>query len=100
MLPPPTDESLRFPRGAADADGRSGYTVGAGHTLTALELESGRIMWQHDGIVRVLALRDSRLIVAALVDEAPHALRVGAWDRQHDGSTVMVGEHLELPAWV
>jgi hypothetical protein len=87
-----------FPHGVADEGGRVGFVLGRAGTITAIDLETGRVLWTTKDLARPLLVCGERLL--AYQSLAPNTLQVVALDVSDDGALTKVSDPVTFPDWV
>jgi outer membrane protein assembly factor BamB len=86
-----------LPGGVTDAAGAIGYlTVPGGDGLVAVDLETGKVLWQTKDANQALVVDGNRLVARSGRD---NRLRVVVLDTTAKGKRLLETEPLELPAW-
>jgi len=100
LAPVPREASVApvlLPGGVTDAAGAIGYlTVPGGDGLVAVDLETGKVLWQTKDANQALVVDGNRLVARSGRD---NRLRVVVLDTTAKGKRLLETEPLELPAW-
>ena len=87
-----------LPGGLADATGHTGFFASAGGGIEALDLASGKILWQTHEAQRPLLVVDNHLLAQACVKR--NRLRIIRLDLTRKGECDLVSDPVVFPAWV
>jgi hypothetical protein len=90
----------RLPGGVADPKGKTGYVQAPGGGVEALDLASGKVLWQTSEVCKPLALAGDRIICQAAEKGKANAVRILVLDVQDKGKLLRRSDAVEFPAWV
>ncbi len=90
----------QLPGGVADAAGRTGYFASVSGGIDAVELETGRLLWNDRNALDPLLFSRNRLFATALLPGKPNALQIIAIDGTGDGRQVLGATPIVFPEWV
>ena len=88
-----------IPGGVADADGSKGFVVNANGVVTALDLETGKPLWESKTAGRPLVVAGGRAWVQARDKDKGNVLRVVGL-AVDDGKPAVESDPITLPEWV
>ena len=88
-----------IPGGAADAESGRGFVTNANGGVTALDLETGKPLWESKTAGRPLAVVDGRVWVQVRDKDKSNVIRVVGLTVD-DGKTAAESEPIVLPNWV
>ena len=97
--PDPLVRSVPVPGGVADADGKIGYVVNDKGGINALDLESGKILWTHDGPARPLVAFDKKLAIQVPVKDKQNQVRIEILDTAAKGKRLRESDAVVFPDW-
>lgn len=97
-LPPSPPSPQLLPQGIADAKGHIGYVAGASGGIEALDLATGKVLWQNQEAQRPLLLDGDHLLAQAGVKR--NRLRILRLDLKRDGECDLESDPIVFPAWV
>jgi hypothetical protein len=95
---PETQATIRLPQGIADPAGRIGYFASAADGIEAIDLASGKVLWQTHEAQRPLLLDGDHLLAQAGTKR--NRLRILRLDVKRNGECDFESDPLVLPAWV
>jgi hypothetical protein len=85
-----------FPGGIADVEGNVGYITGLDGAIEALNLETGKVLWQSKEAQRPIALAGKMLLAQAMLKS--NSVRVIGFDEK--GKKVFESEPITFPDWL
>jgi outer membrane protein assembly factor BamB len=88
-----------FPAGVVEAAGKIGFVTNVDGGIDALDLESGKVLWQTAAASRPLLAFASRLFAQAAVKDKANSVRVLVFDAGN-GKKLLESEPIVLPEWV
>jgi hypothetical protein len=89
-----------LPGGVADRDGKTGYVQAPAGGVEALDLASGKVLWQTAETCKPVALAGDRLLCQAPEKGKANAVRILVLDTSAKGKLVRRSDPVEFPAWV
>jgi hypothetical protein len=89
---------VRFPQGVADEGERVGFVQRRAGNITAIDLQTGKILWTTTELARPLLVCGERLLAYRLL--APNVLQIVAAVASADGTLTTVSEPVTFPDWV
>jgi hypothetical protein len=95
---PQAAATIRLPEGIADPAGSVGYFASANEGIEALDLASGKVLWQTHEAQRPLLLDGDHLLAQAGTKR--NRLRILRLDVTRNGECDFESDALVLPAWV
>lgn len=96
--PTPAAPPILLPEGIADPSARVGYFSSAGGGIEAIELTTGKVMWQTNEAQRPLLVDGDHLIAQAGVKR--NRLRILRLDLKRKGECDLESDPVVFPAWV
>lgn len=98
-IPEPTaDAPVRLPVGIADAAGQTGFFASASDGIEAIDLASGKVLWETHEAQRPLLLDDDCLLAQAGTKR--NRLRILRFDPKRHGACDFESDPVVFPAWV
>jgi hypothetical protein len=94
----PSTKLIHLPQGIADSQGRIGYFASAAGGIEALDLASGKVLWQTMEAQRPLLIDGDHLVAQAGVKR--NRLRILCLDLKRDGECDLESDPVVFPAWV
>lgn len=95
---PQVNATIRLPEGIADQAGRIGYFASADEGIEAIDLASGKVLWQTHEAQRPLLLDGDHLLAQAGTKR--NRIRILRLDVKHNGQCDFESDALVLPDWV
>jgi hypothetical protein len=95
---PQANSTIRLPAGIADPAGRIGFFASADQGIEAIDLASGKVLWQTHEAQRPLLLDGDHLLAQAGTKR--NRLRILRLDVENHGHCDLESDALVLPAWV
>ncbi len=89
-----------FPNGVADRDGKAGYVHAAAGGVEALDLATGKVLWNFTEPCRPLALMGDRLVCQAAEKGKANAIRLMMLDVRDKGKVLLRSDPITFPDWV
>lgn len=71
---------IRIPSGVADPSGKTGYLANANEGVSALDLRTGKVVWQAGGPITPILVSGQKLIVWRPATNRHNALRINTLD--------------------
>ncbi len=96
--PPELPAPIRLPAGIADPAGRIGFFASAADGIEALDLASGKVLWQTHEAQRPLLVDGDHLLAQAGTKR--NRLRILRFDVKHNGECDFESDPLVFPTWV
>jgi hypothetical protein len=94
---PPADSTIRLPGGITDSAGHIGYFASADERIEAIDLASGKVLWQTHEAQRPLLMDGDHLLAQA--GTRRNRLRILRLDVKNYGHCDFESDALVLPAW-
>jgi outer membrane protein assembly factor BamB len=88
-----------LPGGIADADGKYGYVTGASGAVEALDLTTGKLLWESKAASKPLALFDGKVLAQQAVAGKANQVRVAVLAAA-GGKLLMESDPVVFPDWV
>ncbi|MHB1425295.1 MAG: hypothetical protein ACYC3I_19165 [Gemmataceae bacterium] len=95
---PPAHSSIELPEGIAEPEGQIGYFASAAGGIEALDLATGKVLWQTHEAQRPLLLDGDHLLAQAGTKR--NRLRVLRLDCKNHGECDLESDPVVFPAWV
>jgi hypothetical protein len=89
-----------LPLGVADPAGKVGYVMGVSGHVEALDLGTGKVLWEAKEAGRPLLVVDKALLIQAPVAGKANAVRVVLLDTAREGKQLLESEPVVFPDWV
>ena len=97
--PKDADQTRIIPGGVADADGAKGFVADDKGGVSALDLESGKVLWESKTAGRPIAVEGGRVLVQTRDPKNPQALRIVGLDVDK-GDKAWESDPIVFPDWV
>jgi hypothetical protein len=92
--------SVVLPWGVVDAAGKTAYIVNAAGAIEAIELESGKALWDTKEATKPLAVLDKKLVAQAPEKGKANVVRIVVFDTTEKGKKVLESDPVAFPDWV
>jgi hypothetical protein len=92
--------SVPFPGGVADAAGKGAFVTNPKGGIDALDLETGKVLWQTAEASKPLAVSEKRLVAQAAVKGKANSVRVVVFDISDKGKRLLESDPVVFPDWV
>jgi hypothetical protein len=96
--PPP--KPVLLPKGVADPRGHIGFVINPSGGIDAINLTTGKLLWQVGATQRPIIVTGNRLFSLAPEEKRAHAARVVVLDVNRQGEKLLTSDSLVFPAWV
>jgi hypothetical protein len=100
VLAEPPSKPVLLPKGVADPSGHTGFVSNPSGGIDAINLTTGKLLWQVSAIQRPLIVTGNRLFSLAPEEKRGHAARVEVLDVNRQGEKILASDPVVFPAWV
>jgi hypothetical protein len=99
VLAEPPSKPVLLPKGVADPSGHTGFVTNPSGGIDAINLTSGKLLWQVDPTQRPLIVKGNRLFSLVPEEKRAHAARVIVLDVDRQGKKILESDPVVFPAW-
>ena len=96
----PIRSPVYLPGGVADQNGKTGYVGNVTDGIDAIDLETGRTLWQSALASKPLVAFDHSLVALALDNGKANSVHMVVLDEQANGKLILESDPIVFPAWV
>jgi hypothetical protein len=89
-----------IPGGVADAEGNTGYVSNPAGGIDAVNLKTGKLLWDTKAAAKPLALDQDRLVAEANVQGKANSIRIVVLDTTRKGKSLLESKPIVFPEWV